>query len=162
MQLMLRSPATGLRPEHGFEYHQPPPWGGNVLLEHRFTRSYTPRTNGKADRFIQTALREWAYARSYQNSNQRNQELRLWLHQYNWRRPHASLGLSPPISRAGIDQNNLLRLHTARSLSSVRAAKDAVIDWILWYDRKRMHSTIGYQSPVEFEQTWLQARLEAA
>lgn len=80
-------------------------------LKHRFTRPYTPRTNGKAERFIQTALREWAYARTYQNSEQRSQELRPWLHQYNWHRPHASLGLSPPISRSALDQNNLLRLH---------------------------------------------------
>jgi transposase InsO family protein len=81
-------------------------------LKHRFTRPYTPRTNGKAERFIQTALREWAYVRTYQNSNERSQELRPWLHQYNWHRPHASLGLSPPISRAGVEDNNLLRLHT--------------------------------------------------
>ena len=65
-------------------------------LKHRFTRPYTPRTNGKAERFIQTALREWAYARSYQNSNERSQELRSWLHQYNWHRPHASLNRLPP------------------------------------------------------------------
>jgi len=81
-------------------------------LKHRFTRPYTPRTNGKAERFIQTALREWAYARSYLNSNERSQQLRPWLHQYNWHRPHASLGLSPPISRSGLDDNNLLTLHT--------------------------------------------------
>lgn len=80
-------------------------------LKHRFTRPYTPRTNGKAERFIQTALREWAYARTYQNSQQRSQELRPWLHQYNWHRPHASLGLSPPISRSGLDDNNLLSHH---------------------------------------------------
>ena len=80
-------------------------------LKHRFTRPYTPRTNGKAERFIQTALREWAYARIYQNSDERNQELRSWLHQYNWHRPHASLGLSPPISRSALDRNNLLTLH---------------------------------------------------
>lgn len=83
-----------------------------LRLKHRFTRPYTPRTNGKAERFIQTALREWAYARTYQNSNQRSQELCSWLHQYNWHRPHASLGLSPPISRSALDRNNLLRLHT--------------------------------------------------
>jgi transposase InsO family protein len=59
-------------------------------LKHRFTRPYTPRTNGKAERFIQTALREWAYERSHQNSNQRSQELCPWLPQYNWHRPHAS------------------------------------------------------------------------
>lgn len=80
-------------------------------LKHRFTRPYTPRTNGKAERFIQTALREWAYARSYQNSNERSQELGPWLHQYNWHRPHGSLGASPPISRSLLDRNNLLRLH---------------------------------------------------
>ena len=83
-------------------------------LKHRFTRPYTPRTNGKAERFIQTALREWAYARSYPNSCQRKNELSAWLHQYNWHRPHASLGLSPPISRLPLDQNNLLRLHNHR------------------------------------------------
>jgi transposase InsO family protein len=80
-------------------------------LKQRFTRPYTPRTNGKAERFIQTALREWAYARIYQNSNQRSQELHSWLHQYNWYRPHASLGFASPISRSGLDRNNLLRLH---------------------------------------------------
>jgi transposase InsO family protein len=76
------------------------------------TRPYTPRTNGKAERFIQTALREWAYARTYQNSNERSQELRPWLHQYNWHRPHGSLGWSPPVSRSALDRNNLLRLHS--------------------------------------------------
>src|SRR4029077_50041 len=49
-----------------------------------FTKPYTPRTNGKAERFIQTALREWAYARAYQNSRQRSAELLNWLHRYNW------------------------------------------------------------------------------
>ena len=81
-------------------------------LKHRFTRPYTPRTNGKAERFIQTALREWAYARVYQNSYQRNQELRSWLHLYNWHRPHASLGFASPISRSGLDRNDLLSHHT--------------------------------------------------
>ncbi len=83
-----------------------------LSIKHRFTRPYTPRTNGKAERFIQTALREWAYARSYQNSNERSQELSSWLHQYNWHRPHGSLALSPPISRSALDRNNLLRLHS--------------------------------------------------
>ena len=81
-------------------------------LKHRFTRPYTPRTNGKAERFIQTALREWAYARSYHNSQARTQELAAWLHAYNWHRPHASLGLAPPISRSSLERNNLLSLHT--------------------------------------------------
>ena len=83
----------------------------NLGLQHRFTRPYTPRTNGKAERFIQTALREWAYARSYDHSDQRHQQLRRWLHQYNWHRPHGGIGLATPISRSGLDRNNLLRLH---------------------------------------------------
>ncbi len=53
------------------------------------------------------------------------------------------------------------RLHGEKFIT-VRAAKDAVMNWVLWYNRKRMHSTIGYQSPVEFEQAWLQAQREAA
>ena len=83
-----------------------------LRLKHRFTRPYTPRTNGKAERFIQTALREWAYGRTYQNSIERSQQLLPWLHQYNWHRPHGSLGSSPPISRSALDRNNLLRLHS--------------------------------------------------
>jgi transposase InsO family protein len=78
---------------------------------HIRTRIYTPRTNGKAERFIQTAIREWPYARLYQNSKQRNSHLLPWIHQYNCHRPHASLNQMPPISRSGlnIDVNNLLR-----------------------------------------------------
>jgi len=80
-------------------------------IKHIRTRIYTPRTNGKAERFIQTAIREWAYARLYQNSAERLQYLTPWIHQYNWHRPHASLNQRPPISRAGpqLDVNNLLR-----------------------------------------------------
>ena len=51
-------------------------------LRHLRTRPYTPRTNGKAERFIQTALREWAYARSYENSTQRAAHWLTWLHRY--------------------------------------------------------------------------------
>jgi transposase InsO family protein len=75
------------------------------------TRPFTPRTNGKAERFIQTALREWAYARAYDNSDQRAQFLPIWLHHYNWHRPHSSLGHLPPISRCPA-VNNLVDLHT--------------------------------------------------
>ena len=81
-------------------------------IRHKRTRPYTPRTNGKAERFIQTALREWAYARAYSNSDQRSNHLPPWLHQYNWHRPHASLYGSPPVSRAGLDRNNLLIHHS--------------------------------------------------
>jgi transposase InsO family protein len=80
-------------------------------IRHLRTRPYTPKTNGKAERFIQTAIREWAYARLYQNSAERNQCLEPWIHQYNWHRPHASLDQKPPISRSGLDVNNLLRHH---------------------------------------------------
>jgi transposase InsO family protein len=83
-----------------------------LLIRHIRTRIYTPRTNGKAERFIQTAIREWAYARLYQTSQERNSQLEPWIHQYNWHRPHASLGQSPPISRSGLDVNNLLRHHS--------------------------------------------------
>ena len=81
-------------------------------LRQIFTRPYTPRTNGKAERFIQTALREWAYARAYHNSDQRSAELLHWLHRYNWHRPHGSLKANTPISRLGLSEDNLLRLHS--------------------------------------------------
>ena len=81
-------------------------------LRHLFTRPYTPRTNGKAERFIQTSLREWAYARTYPNSLVRAAHLKPWLHRYNWHRPHHSLQLKPPISKLPQNHNNLLRLHT--------------------------------------------------
>lgn len=80
-------------------------------LKHIRTRPYTPKTNGKAERFIQTALREWAYATAYERSAQRGGDLPLWIHRYNWHRPHGSIGAMPPISRIGLARNNLLRLH---------------------------------------------------
>lgn len=81
-------------------------------IRHLFTRPYRPRTNGKAERFIQSALREWAYARTYRSSEQRAAHLNPWLHRYNWHRPHGSLGAKSPISVLGLPQNNLLRLHS--------------------------------------------------
>lgn len=81
-------------------------------IKHVRTRPYTPRTNGKAERFIQTSLREWAYARAYLNSTQRARELPFFLHRYNWHRPHASIGRVPPITRLGLTEDNLLRLHS--------------------------------------------------
>jgi transposase InsO family protein len=80
-------------------------------IRHRRTRPYTPRTNGKAERFIQTALREWAYACTYQNSEQRSKALLSFNHQYNWHRPHAGINHQTPISRLALDDNNLLRHH---------------------------------------------------
>lgn len=80
-------------------------------IKHIRTRPYTPKTNGKAERFIQTCLREWAYARAYRTSDQRAAYLPAWTHMYNWHRPHAGIKHQTPISRLKLDQNNLLRLH---------------------------------------------------
>jgi transposase InsO family protein len=85
---------------------------GDLGLKHIRTRPYTPRTNGKAERFIQTALREWAYAVAYPTSKHRAAELPVWLHRYNWHRPHGSLKSKTPISRLGLTVDNLLRLHS--------------------------------------------------
>jgi transposase InsO family protein len=81
-------------------------------LKHIRTRPYTSKTNGKAERFIQTALREWAYAQAYPTSQHRAAELPRWLHRYNWHRPHGSLDAKPPISRLALSEDNLLRLHS--------------------------------------------------
>jgi transposase InsO family protein len=81
-------------------------------LQHRFTRPYTPKTNGKAERFIQTSLREWAYAHAYSHSAQRSERLPLFLHNYNFHRPHHALKLRSPISRLRLQLNNVLRLHS--------------------------------------------------
>jgi transposase InsO family protein len=81
-------------------------------LKHIFTRPYTPRTNGKAERFIQTSLREWAYHATYDHSGARLAALAPWLHHYNWHRPHYALSLKPPASRLQLSPDNLLRLHS--------------------------------------------------
>lgn len=72
-------------------------------IEHRRTRPYTPRTNGKAERFIQTLVRQWAYGRAYTTSRVRAEALPAWVRYYNDERPHRSLGMNPPRQR--------LRLH---------------------------------------------------
>ena len=81
-------------------------------IKHIRTKPYTPQTNGKAERFIQTAIREWAYATAFETSDQRREALPVWQHRYNWHRPHASLGGKPPISRIALTGNNLLRHHS--------------------------------------------------
>lgn len=81
-------------------------------IRHSRTRSYRPQTNGKAERFIQTTLREWAYARSYNNDRERSRAWLPWLHHYNWHRPHSSLDYKPPVRRLGLSVNNLSGLHT--------------------------------------------------
>jgi len=72
----------------------------NMAIKHSRTRPYTPRTNGKAERFIQTALREWAYAKHWIDSEQRDAHLQPWIDYYNHHRPHGSLNYKPPISRS--------------------------------------------------------------
>jgi len=64
-----------------------------------FTRPYRPQTNGKAERFIQTVMREWAYARRYRSSTQRNKVLAPWLNYYNRERPHGGIGYETPVAR---------------------------------------------------------------
>jgi transposase InsO family protein len=83
----------------------------DLKIKHIRTKPYTPKTNGKAERFIQTALREWAYARAYETSDQRAADLPLWTHLYNWHRPHGGIKDQTPISRLGMKPDNLLRHH---------------------------------------------------
>ncbi len=80
-------------------------------LRHSFTRPYTPRTNGKAERFIQSALREWAYGFAYNHSDERAEMLDRWIHHYNWHRPHQGIGGSTPSARLRKSRNTLLTLH---------------------------------------------------
>ena len=88
-------------------------------LRHLRTRPYTPRTNGKAERFIQTSLREWAYAQPYISSQQRCAALTAWLDQYNSARPHTALGGCPPAAR--LRQHQLL-CSTQGTVASSRPA----------------------------------------
>lgn len=78
----------------------------SLSIKHLRTRPYTPRTNGKAERVIQTLLREWAYRFAYQNSDERRRWLAPYLHFYNVHRRHSALSYNPPISR--LDRNNVL------------------------------------------------------
>jgi transposase InsO family protein len=82
-------------------------------LRHIRTKPYTPQTNGKAERFIQTLLREWAYAAPYSGSPARARALPKWLRYYNQRRPHGSLDDVPPLVRVRSGPvNNVLRNHS--------------------------------------------------
>jgi len=80
-------------------------------IRHLRTRPYTPRTNGKAERFIQTLLREWAYRRAYPTSRHRTAALPAWLYYYNWARTHGALHGRPPITRLAAP-NNLVAVHS--------------------------------------------------
>ncbi len=85
-----------------------------LKIRHLRTRPYTPRTNGKAERFIQTLLREWAYAYAYPNSDARSSELPFWITHYNFHRPHSSTENLPPVSRLGFTRNNVMRNYSCR------------------------------------------------
>ena len=80
-------------------------------LRHRRTRPYTPRTNGKAERFIQTLLREWAYRRAYPDSRHRTEALPAWLYYYNCARGHGAHHGRPPISRL-VAPDHLVAVHS--------------------------------------------------
>lgn len=90
---LLTDNGNGYR-SHGF-------WDAcrRLRLRHLRTKPRRPQTNGKAERFIQTLMREWAYGRLYPSSVQRAAHLPTWLRFYNYRRPHGSLDHKPPISR---------------------------------------------------------------
>ena len=81
-------------------------------IRHKFTRPYRPQTNGKAERFIQSALREWAYGFTYQHSSERTAALNHWNHHYNWHRPHQGIAGVTPMTRLNRSRNNLLTLHS--------------------------------------------------
>ena len=83
----------------------------SLRLKHSFTRPYRPQTNGKAERFIQSALREWAYGIPYNHSSERTDMLERWIHHYNWHRPHQGIKGVAPITRLAQTRNNLLTLH---------------------------------------------------
>jgi transposase InsO family protein len=100
-QQLLTDNGTGYK-SHLFAYAC-----AQLHLQHLRTQPYRPCTNGKAERLIQTMLREWAYARPYRRSRERQRALNLWLHYYNHWRPHGSLGGKPPFSRLEGPVNNV-------------------------------------------------------
>jgi transposase InsO family protein len=82
-------------------------------IRHLRTRPYTPRTNGKAERFIKTLVDGWAYDAIYGSSRERTRALPAWLDNYNRRRPHRSIGRMPPMERLGqLSANNVVGAHS--------------------------------------------------
>ncbi len=75
-------------------------------ITHKRTRPYTPKTNGKAERFIQSSIREWAYATPFSSSAQQHAAMHPWLHDYNTARPHSALGGKTPVTR--LNRDNVL------------------------------------------------------
>ena len=83
-----------------------------LRIKHLFTQPYRPQTNGKAERFIQTITREWAYARPYKSSDQRASYLSYFLFDYNYHRPHSALNSLPPLSRLAHSATNVLTINS--------------------------------------------------
>jgi transposase InsO family protein len=79
----------------------------NLGARHIRTRPYTPKTNGKAERFIRTSLEQWAYKEAYESSQERAERLGPWLNHYNNQRPHTALDYKPPVSRLDAVNNVL-------------------------------------------------------
>lgn len=96
----------------------------NNSIRHKRTRPCTPRTNGKAERFIQTSLREWAYANAYQTSNERTDALSPWIARYNSQRHHSGIGHRTPFNRLnnllGFDNETRSRMTAVDSRIAVR------------------------------------------
>ena len=124
-------------------------------IKHKRTRPNTPKTNGKAERFIQTSLREWLYARAYDTSVQRTAAMPAWLIDYNNRRPHAALGGKPPIARLikDIVLGNDTQAHVLRNISRKPSrGHSPVVPWRLarcsvGRAAKTRHSLINHQAP---------------
>ena len=110
----LRIPIQRVLTDNGKSFHSYL-FGAACLdlgISQKFTRAYRPQTNGKAERFIQSALREWAYGRVYETSEHRQAALPVWTHFYNWHRPHHGIDLMPPMSRLSLSRKNVLTLHS--------------------------------------------------
>jgi transposase InsO family protein len=95
----------------GYRRHLFRPAREALALRHLRTRPYTPKTNGKAERFIRPLLEDWAYAVPYRSSASRRRQLPVWLRHDNHERPHGSLAGLPPASRLPARVNNLAGMH---------------------------------------------------
>ena len=99
---------------------------------HMTTPPYTPRVNGKVERFIRTLLNDWAYAHAYPSSDERAAYLPEWLPYYNWHRPHSSLKNRAPISRLGLGVNNVVRLHSQAGSGPALAGGSDAPSGVFW------------------------------
>lgn len=107
----------GQRRGHAFDGASPLP--ADLGLTHVRTKPFRRQTDGKAERFIKTALFEWAYARCDPTSNDRAAEPLRWTHRYNWHRPHGRLNKTPPMCRLGLSRHSRLKHHIHRCFNSL-------------------------------------------